>query len=32
MISVLNNDKLERIFSLRMPPWQKGGLELTMGE
>ena len=31
MISVLNNDKLERIFSLRMPPWQKG-LELTMGE
>lgn len=31
MISVLNNDKLERTFSLRMPPWQKG-LELTMGE
>lgn len=31
MISVLNNDKLERAFDLRMPPWQKG-LELTMGD
>lgn len=31
MISVLNNDKLEHTFGLRMPPWQKG-LELTMGK
>ncbi len=29
MVSVLNNDKLERIFGLRLPYWQNG-LQLTM--
>ena len=30
MVSVLNNGKLEKIFALRLPPWDVG-LTLTMG-
>jgi len=29
MVSVLSNDKLEQVFGLRLPRWQKG-LQLTM--
>lgn len=31
MVSVLNNGKLEKIFALRLPPWDVG-LTLTMGD